>query len=139
MKNIFKFSKIYFILFLVIFLVEVFIAKYTTGFIRYTVGDFFAVVFVYTFIKSVFKIAVEKAAIITFVISFTIEFLQLSNLQNNFPEAHERALKIILGTSFSIGDLIAYTLGIVTIIIVEKILKKRSIKEIIEVLVSFWK
>lgn len=120
-----KFNKIYFILFLAIFMLEVFIAKYTTGFIRHSVGDYFAVLFVYTFIKSLFKISVEKAALITFVISFVIEFLQLSNLQNHFPEKHERALRIILGTSFSFGDLIAYTLGVITIILVEKIVRKR--------------
>lgn len=106
-------------------MLEVFIAKYTTGFIRHSVGDYFAVLFVYTFIKSLFKISVEKAALITFVISFVIEFLQLSNLQNHFPKEHERALKIILGTSFSFGDLIAYTLGVITIILVEKIVRKR--------------
>ncbi|WP_439127586.1 DUF2809 domain-containing protein [Polaribacter sp.] len=120
-----KFNKTYFTLFLALFLIEVFIAKYTTGFIRHTVGDYFAVAFVYTFIKSIFKISEEKAALITFLISFVIEFLQLSNLQNHFPEQHERALKIILGTSFSIGDLVAYTLGVITIILVEKTMRKK--------------
>ncbi|MEE9408913.1 MAG: DUF2809 domain-containing protein [Polaribacter sp.] len=123
-----KFNKIYFLLFVAIFLLEVYIAKYTRGFIRHTVGDYFAVMFVYTLLKSVFKISIEKAVLITFVVSFIIEFLQLSNLQNNFPQAYEKTLKIILGTSFSIGDLIAYTLGIISIIIIEKLIRKNNTK-----------
>lgn len=118
-----KFNKIYFTLFLTLFLIEIFIAKYATGFIRHTIGDYLAVMLVYTFIKSIFKITIEKAVLITFIISFTIEFLQLSNLQHNFPKEYEKYLRIILGTSFSFGDLVAYTLGIVSTIIIEKVVK----------------
>ncbi|WP_158841347.1 DUF2809 domain-containing protein [Polaribacter sp. L3A8] len=71
-------------------------------------------------IKSIVSISIEKAILITFIIAFSIEFLQLSDLQNNFPSAYSKTLKIILGTSFSIGDLIAYTLGVITILIFEK-------------------
>lgn len=120
-----KFNKIYFTLFLTLFLIEIFIAKYATGFIRHTIGDYLAVMLVYTFIKSIFKISIEKAVLITFIISFTIEFLQLSNLQHNFPKEYEKYLRIILGTSFSLGDLVAYTLGIVSIIIIEKVVKRK--------------
>ncbi|ARV16648.1 ribosomal maturation YjgA family protein [Polaribacter sp. SA4-12] len=119
-----KFNKIYFILFFVIFLIEILIAKYATGFLRHTIGDYLAVMFVYTFIKSIFKISTEKAVLITFAISFIIEFLQLSNLQNHFPKEYSQILKLILGTSFSIGDLIAYTLGVITIYLIEKYFKK---------------
>jgi hypothetical protein len=136
-----KFDKTYFILFLALFVLEVFIANYATGFIRHTVGDYFAAMLVYTFLKSIFKIAVQKAALSAFVISFVIEFLQLSNLQNSFPEAYEKTLKIILGTSFSIGDLIAYTFGIISIVFIEKKTSpfklKNDIKEFIKFLKSF--
>ena len=122
-----KFNKIYFLLFLVIFLIEILIAKYATGFLRHTIGDYLAVMFVYTFIKSIFKISTEKAVLITFTISFIIEFLQLSDLQNYFPKEYSQIFKIVLGTSFSIGDLVAYTLGIVTIVLVEGYLKRSKI------------
>jgi hypothetical protein len=119
-----SFNKIYFTLFLVIFLIEILIAKYATGFLRHTIGDYLAVMFVYTFIKSIFKISIEKAVLITFTISFIIEFLQLSNLQNWYPSEYTKTFKLILGTSFSVGDLVAYTLGIGTIILIEKSFKK---------------
>ena len=119
-----KFNKIYFTLFLVIFLIEILIARYATGFLRHTIGDYLAVMFVYTFIKSIFKISVEKAVLITFAISFIIEFLQLSDLQNHFPKEYSQIFKIVLGTSFSIGDLVAYTLGVISIYLIEKYLKR---------------
>ena len=122
-----KFNKIYFTLFLILFITEILIAKYATGFLRHTIGDYFAVIFVYTFIKSFFKISIEKAVLITFAISFIIEFLQLSDLQNHFPKEYSEIFKIVLGTSFSFGDLVAYTLGIITIVLVEKYLKRTKI------------
>ena len=114
----------YFITFILLLIIEILIARYATGFLRHTIGDYLAVMFVYTFIKSFFKIAIEKAAIITLVISYIIEFLQLSNLQNWYPSEYTKTFKLILGTSFSVGDLVAYTLGIGTIILVEKSFKK---------------
>ena len=52
--NQMTFNLKYFIIFILLFLTEVVIAKYTTGFIRHTVGDYLVVMFVYTFIKSIF-------------------------------------------------------------------------------------
>ena len=119
-----KFNKIYFITSILLFIVEIVIAKYATGFIRHTFGDYLAVMLVYTMIKSAFNISIEKAALLTIAISFIIEFLQLSNLQNLYPVAYSKTYKIVLGTSFSIGDLVAYFLGVVTIVLIEKYVRK---------------
>jgi hypothetical protein len=122
-----KFSKNYFLIAILLFIIEILIAKYATGFLRHTIGDYLAVMFVYTFIKSIFKISIEKAILITFAISFIVEFLQLSDLQNLYPSEYSKTFKLILGTSFSIGDLVAYTLGVITIYLVESYLKKAKI------------
>jgi hypothetical protein len=58
--------------------------------------------------------------LIVLCIAFIIEFLQLTpflewmNLQNN------KVAKIVFGSTFHVSDLIAYTLGIITTIIIEK-------------------
>ncbi|MGJ8761412.1 DUF2809 domain-containing protein [Polaribacter sp. AHE13PA] len=117
----------YFIPFILLLIIEVLIERFATGFIRFTIGDYLAVMLVYTLIKSILRISIEKAILITFIIAFSIEFLQLSDLQNNFPAAYSKTLKIILGTSFSFGDLVAYSLGIISIILVERYLKKLKI------------
>ncbi len=123
-----KFHKKYFILSIVIFTLEIFIEK-TTGFIRYTLGDFFAVILVYTLIKSFLNISVLKASLLALAVAFGIEFLQLSSLQNYYPEKYKKTVSLILGTSFSIGDLIAYTIGIVCTFFVEYRVKSFMIKD----------
>lgn len=115
-----QFNKNYFLLFVLILILEILIAKYATGFLRHTIGDVLAVIFLYGLIKSFLKISVNKTLLIVFIISYGIEFLQLNNLQNLYPENWEKPLKIILGTSFSIGDLIAYLVGIMIVYFVEK-------------------
>lgn len=119
-----SFYKRYFTISIIIFFIEIIISKYATGLIRHTFGDYLVVILLYCFIKSFINITVEKAVIITLIISFIIEFLQLSDLQNIYPEKYAKVFKIILGTSFSIGDLVAYTLGVITIYWVEKLMRK---------------
>lgn len=126
----FQFNLKYFTLFLLLFLSEIVIAKYTTGFIRHTFGDYLCVILIYTFIKSYVKSSNLKTGIIVLIIAYIVEFLQLTNLQNLYPQQYENILKLILGTSFSVGDLVAYSLGIVTTLIIETKLHKQYEKAI---------
>lgn len=125
-----KFNKNYFLISLILFLLEIIIAKYTTGFIRHTFGDFLCVILIYTFIKSFVKLSNLKTAVIVLLIAYVVEFLQLTNLQNFYPDEYSNTLKLVLGTSFSIGDLVAYTLGIITTLLIEYKLKKHYEKNI---------
>lgn len=115
-----KFNKTYFLIFVLLFIIEVGIAKYATGFIRHSVGDYLCVVLIYTLIKAFITISKYKAAIFVLCFAYFVEFLQLTNLQNTYPFNSSHTLKIIIGTSFSIGDLVAYTLGIITVLLIEK-------------------
>ncbi|WP_366521566.1 DUF2809 domain-containing protein [uncultured Polaribacter sp.] len=80
------FHKKYLIGFVLLFILEIAIAKYASGFLRHTVGDVIAPILVYCFIKSFTHISVSKAIIVVLLISFAIEFLQLSNLQNMYTK-----------------------------------------------------
>lgn len=115
-----QFNLKYFIIFLILFLSEIIIAKFTTGFLRHTIGDYLCVILIYAFIKSFVKLSNLKTAILVLLIAYIIEFLQLTNLQNLYPDEYANTLKLVLGTSFSLGDLVAYTLGVITILIIEK-------------------
>ena len=65
-------------------------------------------------------------AIIVLFISFTIEFLQLTPFLE-WLNLHDNTLaKTVLGSTFHISDLVAYTLGVITIIIVESKLKQTN-------------
>ena len=125
-----KFNLKYFLIFLLLFFSEIIIAKYTTGFIRHTIGDYLVVILLYSLIKSFIKLSNLKTGIIVWIIAYMVEFLQLTNLQNFYPDKYVHALKLVLGTSFSIGDLVAYTLGIITTLLIEYKPKKQHEKTI---------
>lgn len=115
-----KFNKTYTPLFIVLLAIEILIAKFlTTGFIRYTFGDFLAVICLYCFFRSFVDIDTLKISITVLIIAYLIEFLQLINVLSFFNLQNNHLLKIILGSTFNISDLVAYTLGIITVLIIE--------------------
>ncbi|SNR45987.1 Protein of unknown function [Lutibacter agarilyticus] len=60
-------------------------------------------------------------ALLTLCIAYTVEFLQLINVIEILNLEQHTITKIILGTTFSMHDIIAYTLGFLTIVLIEKI------------------
>jgi len=115
-----QFNKIYFIAFILLLLTEIAIAFFfTKGFIRHTVGDFLVVILLYCFFKSFLRESIFNIAIGTLVIAYIIEFLQLTNFLDYFGLRHNKWANLILGNSFSIQDLVAYTLGIILVIGIE--------------------
>lgn len=116
-----KFNLKSFILFLVLFLTEVLIAVYVTQpFIRYWFGDFLIVILIYYFLKSFIDAKPIYLAIVTLLFSFVIEFMQLTSLLDVLGLRHNRIANLILGNTFSVSDLLAYTLGVITVYFIDK-------------------
>ena len=117
----FRFQWKYFVLTIFLLVVEVLIAAYMHDrIIRPYVGDLLVVILLYCFIKSFVKIGVIKAAIFVLLFSYTIEFLQYINMIKFLGLQHSRIANIVLGNYFEWIDLIAYTVGIALILLVEK-------------------
>lgn len=113
-------NKYYLIFALLLFITEVLIAIYFhTGFIRYTFGDYLCVILLFCLVKSFVEIDSFKLAICVLAFSYLIEFLQLLNILELLNLQHSHLLKLLLGNTFQISDLVAYTLGIITIIFFE--------------------
>jgi len=89
------------------------------GFIRSTFGDFLVVILVYCFVKSFLNKKSLPVAIGVLLFTFLIEFLQLFDILNLLRIENNKIVKTILGSSFHISDLIAYTLGTISILMVE--------------------
>ncbi|WP_405293173.1 DUF2809 domain-containing protein [Algibacter sp. Ld11] len=108
------------VLTIALLIVEILIAVYLkTGFIRYTVGDFLSVILLYCFFRSFLEIRPLKLGMFVLIFAFFIEYLQLLNILHYFHLDQYKILNIILGSTFQIGDLVAYTLGIITVLIIE--------------------
>lgn len=115
-----KFNKRYLIIALLIFLIEVYIAfVIKTGFIRYTLGDYLVVILGYALIRGCTNLKVLTSAMVMLFIAFVIEFLQLTPFLSYFNLENNLTAKLIFGTTFQVDDLIAYTLGIITILLIE--------------------
>lgn len=116
-----RFSKTYFILFLILFAIEACIAYFLkSGFIRHTFGDFLVVIMLYCFFKSFIDIKPITLGLIVLSIAFIVEFLQLTSFLEWMSLQDNKAAKIVFGSTFHVSDLVAYTLGIMTTIIIEK-------------------
>ena len=101
-----------------LFAIEALIAIFLKdGFIRHTVGDYLVVILLYCFFKSFICGQSFLIALVVLAISYGIEFLQLTNILEVLHLQDNNIARIILGSTFSIGDLVAYTFGIITLLI----------------------
>ena len=115
-----RINKTYLLATVLLLITEILIATYLkTGFIRHTFGDYLATILIYCFVKSFIEIDSLKLGIAVLILAFGIEFLQLTNLLEILKLQDKYILKIILGTTFEISDLVAYTLGIITTLGIE--------------------
>ncbi len=119
----FKFNNRSFLAFAILFTIEILIAvNLKKGFIRFTFGDFLVVIMLYYFLKSFLKIKALHLALTVLFFSYFIECIQPINILEILNLQKNTTLRVIFGTTFSIEDLIAYTLGICTVLIIEKYL-----------------
>ncbi|HEY9000009.1 MAG TPA: DUF2809 domain-containing protein [Mucilaginibacter sp.] len=112
----------YFLFFIVLLVVELMIGIYMhDAFIRPYGGDFLVVILLYCFIKSFMDASVTKTAIGVLVFAYAVELSQYFHLVKLLSLQHSRIALLILGNSFSFSDLLCYTLGILLVLIIEKI------------------
>ncbi|WP_435412782.1 DUF2809 domain-containing protein [Psychroserpens mesophilus] len=112
-----KFNPSFFVSSLLLLLVEICIAVFLTeGFIRHTFGDFLVVILMYCCLRTFIVANPIYIAIGVLAFAFTIEFLQLFNLLDHLQLRHHKMANIILGSTFHVSDLIAYTFGTITIL-----------------------
>lgn len=110
----------YGILAIVFFIIEVLIAVYVhDSFVRPFVGDYLVVFLVYGFVYTFWNISYTKAAIAVLLFCYLIETLQYFHFVHQMGWEKYRIIAIALGTGFSWYDMVAYTLGFLTILMVE--------------------
>lgn len=116
----FKFNKPFFASSMLLLSTEICIAAFlTTGFIRHTFGDYLSVILLYCAIRSFIRTKPIYVAFAVLIFAFGIEFLQLFNLLDYLNLRDNNFAVIVLGSTFSISDLMAYSLGIITIFLID--------------------
>ncbi|MES2852359.1 MAG: DUF2809 domain-containing protein [Bacteroidota bacterium] len=124
-----QFNRTYFAFTIFLFLLETVIALFVhDNFIRPYFGDFLVVMLLYCFLKSFLKVSVWAAAGLVLLFSFAIEIAQYFNMVEKLGLEHYKIAKVVLGNSFAWMDLLAYVLGILAVISIEKFILKRENK-----------
>lgn len=119
-----------FILALVVFALEVVIAKFTHGFIRGSVGDILVVILIGATVRVIFPEKFKHLCLYIFCFSVIIEtlqyfeFLKIINL-DKFP-----FLVLIFGGTFSFGDILCYAIGAVIFAFIDRVFDRiENLKE----------
>ncbi len=122
-----SFNKNYFLLFIILLVVEVIIAIYVRDqFVRPYAGDFLAVILLYVFQRGFLNISVYLAAATSLLFAYFLEILQFFSIIKRFGLQEYKILTILIGNHFEWSDMIAYTLGIFTVIAAEEIFHKKK-------------
>lgn len=115
----------YFLLAIIFFITEVFIALFVhDGFIRPYVGDYLVVMLIYCAVKTFVKAAPLKTAAGVLIFSYVIEVLQYLDIVERLGLSGNVIAKTVIGYGFEWWDILAYTLGVITILIMEQQTKK---------------
>lgn len=116
-----NFNLKYFVIAIFLFSVEIAIAilKFNP-FIRGFLGDVLVILLLYSFLKIFIRNNVFKTAISILAFAFFVELLQHFEFAKKLQIQSEVFLTII-GSVFDVWDLVAYTLGFLLILLIEKI------------------
>ncbi len=126
------FNKKAFTIFTALFLTEVMIAIYVhDAIIRPFIGDFLAVIALYFLLKSFLKFSNLSLAISSLLFAYFLEILQYFDFLTYSGLKNYKIIAIVLGTSFAWGDILAYTLGFLSLIFSEKQLRNQVIQKIL--------
>ncbi|MDB5142384.1 MAG: hypothetical protein JWQ66_1097 [Mucilaginibacter sp.] len=115
-------NKTYLLLAVLLLLAEVLIALYLhDALIRPYGGDFLVVILLYCFVKSFVDAPVFTTACYVLVFAYVVEISQYFHLVHLLGLQNSRIAVLMMGTCFSFTDMLVYTLGILLVIVTEKI------------------
>lgn len=121
-----RLSRPYVALAVALFAIEVLIARYVHDrLVRPYIGDVLVVILIYCFVRAFIDTPVRATAVGVLAFSFAIEALQYLEFVKVLGLEHNKLARIVLGTSFAWGDLVAYAAGCATVIAVEAAVRRR--------------
>ncbi len=123
----FTFNGTYFGFAVFLFLIEAGIALYVhEGFVRFYLGDYLVVMLLYCAVKAVVNASPFRVALGVLLFSCLVEVLQSVNLIGLLGLQHSNLAKTVMGQCFEWTDLLAYTLGVLSILALESIGERKE-------------
>ncbi len=128
MKVKFRFNVRYFCMFALMFLIELIIAIFIKdSFIRPFIGDVLVVILLYLFIRIFFLSGKLKLVIGVLLFSYLIEIGQYYDLVSILHLQDITVARIVIGSTFDVMDLLAYSVGAFLLISPDIILSIKNI------------
>ncbi|RYY60140.1 MAG: DUF2809 domain-containing protein [Chitinophagaceae bacterium] len=125
-----RFNKIYFFLFVLLFITEVLIALYLHDrFIRPYVGDVLVVIMLYCLVRSFFRWPVVRTAIAVLLFSYIVEACQYFRVIYALGLAQSKLARVVMGIGFDWTDILAYTLGFAAVLAAEYFLQPEAARQ----------
>ncbi|MPQ45313.1 DUF2809 domain-containing protein [Clostridium tarantellae] len=116
----------YLVSFIILFLVESFIAIAVKNvFIRAYIGDVLVIILMYTLIKTFISKPIKLLPIYLFVFASFIEVLQYFNIVEVLQLQNNKIVATIIGNTFDIKDILCYLIGAVILLIWDKIISMK--------------
>ena len=109
---------------IILILLEVLIAVYSTGYIRYYFGDILVVSVIYCLVRVIVPKKFKLMPVYILAFSVLVEFflyvyiVDILNINNSI-------LRTIIGTTVSWGDILCYTIGTIPISVWEYYIRKK--------------
>jgi hypothetical protein len=117
------FDRNYFLISLGLLIIEILIAKYLhDDLIRPYGGDFLVVILLFCLVKTFLEAPAWLVALAVLLFSYFVEWTQYLNLADRLKLRRHSLLRILMGDYFSWTDIGCYTLGILTVLILEKMI-----------------
>ncbi|WP_353480312.1 DUF2809 domain-containing protein [Haliscomenobacter sp.] len=115
----------YGLLALLLFGTEVLIALYLHDrIIRPYIGDLLVVILIYCCVKAVINAPVFATAMGVLLFAYAVEILQYFRVVDLLGLGHSKLARVIIGSSFEWMDMLAYTLGIGLVLILERLAER---------------
>ena len=113
---------------IILLFTEIMIGRFAEDFIRNYIGDVLVVPLIWCIMRTItpfrpFPGWKLPAAVLAF--AFIVEFLQLFRIAD-LLDIHDPLLRTVIGTSFSVPDLLCYALGAVPFFIIENYIKNKN-------------
>ena len=110
----------------VILAVEIYIAVCVKGgFVRHYLGDVLAVILLYALARAIFSVPPSNLPLKIFTFAVALEIAQYFGVVQILG-IENKILKIMIGGTFDLADLLCYAVGCILVDVYEKFEKRRS-------------
>lgn len=121
---------IYIIVTIILFIVEVMIARYVhDAFIRPYVGDVLVVIVLYCFVRIWIPDKIKLLPLYIFIFAAGVEILQYLHIAERFGVQDNRFLNTLIGSTFDGKDIICYAIGCGFLILQNLLVQRTGLDE----------